>query len=203
MRFGSTPTSPRPSRPRARSSFDALMKSHSKELLTMRIADPFVGELDIEAAITKRVLERVPDGQLAWRPHPKSSSLGQLALHVASLPQQLTQFVAGDSLDVSITSTLQPTPSSRAERLAAFEASVSAAREYLRGLDDERAAGAWRLVAGERELFSAPRAAVIRSFLFNHWYHHRGQLVVYLRLLDIPVPSVYGPSADENPFAGA
>ena len=169
----------------------------------MRIADPFIKELDMEAAITKRVLERVPDGQLSWRPHPKSSSLGQLALHVASLPQQLTRFVASDSLDVSSTSTLQPTPTSRAELLATFDDSLNAARRYLHGLDDDSATAAWRLMAGDKELFSAPRAAVLRSFLFNHWYHHRGQVVVYLRLLDVPVPSVYGPSADENPFANA
>ncbi len=169
----------------------------------MRIADPFINELDMEGTITKRVLERVPDDQLSWRPHPKSSSLGQLALHVASLPQQLTRFVAGDSLDVSTTSTLQPTPTSRAELLATFDDSLNAARTYLRGLDDDSAMAAWRLMAGGKELFSAPRAAVLRSFLFNHWYHHRGQVVVYLRLLDVPVPSVYGPSADENPFANA
>lgn len=169
----------------------------------MRIADPFIAELEAEATITKRVLERVPEGHLAWRPHAKSSSLGQLALHVASLPQQLTEFVADDSLDVSATDTRQPTTTSRAELLAAFDASVNAAREYLRGLNDERANRVWKFMTGDKELFAAPRTAVIRSFLFNHWYHHRGQLVVYLRLLDVPVPSVYGPSADENPFAGA
>ncbi len=168
----------------------------------MSIADSFVAELEMESATTRRLLERVPEAHLAWKPHAKSSSLGQLALHVASLPQQLSGFVAGDTLDVSTVDTRQPAPNTRGELLAAFDTSLSAARAYLTSLDDARAGQVWRLVAGERELFAAPRAAVIRSFLLNHLYHHRGQLLVYLRLLDVSLPPVYGPTADENPFAG-
>jgi uncharacterized damage-inducible protein DinB len=167
----------------------------------MRIGESYLGELLTEAATTSRVLERVPEAHLLWRPHPKSMSLGQLALHVATLPRQLTEFVAGDELDFDAATGGLPTVDSHSELLRAFAVSVEHARAYLTALSDEGAAATWRLSAGGRERFAAPRAAVIRSFLFNHWYHHRGQLVVYLRLLDIPVPSVYGPTADESPFA--
>jgi uncharacterized damage-inducible protein DinB len=169
----------------------------------MRLADLFVAELDMEAATTRRVLDRVPEAHLAWKPHAKSSSLGQLAFHVATLPEQLIGFVAGESLDIQSVNTSQPAPASRAGITAAFDDSLKVAREYLVLLDDARAHETWRLVAGRTELFEVPRAVAIRSFLFNHWYHHRGQLLVYLRLLDVPVPSVYGPTADENPFADA
>lgn len=168
----------------------------------MAIADAFLAELEMEAATTRRVLERVPGEHLPWRPHDKSSSLGQLALHVASLPELLTGFVAGDRLDVTAVDTRQAAPGSHGEILAAFEGSLSAARGYLAALSDVRAGEVWTLCAGSTELMAAPRAAVIRTFLFNHLYHHRGQLLVYLRLLNVPVPSVYGPTADENPFAG-
>jgi uncharacterized damage-inducible protein DinB len=166
----------------------------------MRIADPYLEELRAEAPTTKRVLERVPERHLEWRPHVKSMSLGQLALHVATLPRQLTEFVAGDALDVGAAAGLPPTVGSHEALLAAFTASTEQAQAYLGSLSDERAMATWRLVASGRELLAAPRAAVLRSLLFNHWYHHRGQLLVYLRLLDVPVPSVYGPTADENPF---
>lgn len=169
----------------------------------MTIADAFVGELEAEAGTTRRVLERVPDDHLNWRPHEKSSSLGQLALHVATLPQQLTGFVAGDTFDLATVDFKQSAPASRGELLAAFEASLSAARAYLSRLDDTRATNVWTLVAGTTEIVAMPRAAALRSLLFNHLYHHRGQLLVYLRLLNVPVPSVYGPTADENPFGEA
>jgi uncharacterized damage-inducible protein DinB len=168
----------------------------------MRLADSFVAELDAEAAATRRVLERLPEAHFAWRPHGKSSSLGQLALHVAVIPERLTGYVTGDVLDFTKLNRQQQAPASLADVLAAFDASLHAARTYFAGLDDARAAEIWHLVAGDTELFAAPRAAVIRSFLFNHLYHHRGQLLVYLRMLDVSVPSVYGPSADESPFAG-
>jgi uncharacterized damage-inducible protein DinB len=169
----------------------------------MRIGDTFVGELDGEAATTRRVLERVPEEHLAWRPHEKSSSLGQLALHVATLPQQVTGFVTGPSLDLTGVDLRQPSPGSRLELMQAFETSLAGARRYFETLDDAHASEPWTLRAGGSDLFSVPRAGAIRSFLFNHLYHHRGQLLIYLRLLNVPVPSVYGPTADENPFAGA
>jgi uncharacterized damage-inducible protein DinB len=128
-------------------------------------------------------------------------SLGQLALHVATLPRQLTEFVTGDELDFGAAAAGPPSVDSHEELMAAFTSSIEQARAYLMNLSDDRARGTWRLMAGGRQLFAAPRTAVLRSFLFNHWYHHRGQILVYLRLLDVPVPSVYGPTADENPFA--
>jgi uncharacterized damage-inducible protein DinB len=171
--------------------------------MVMRIADALVDELTLEAATTKRVLERVPEARLGWQPHPKSMSLGQLALHVATLPNLVTQFLSGDALDFESVPKEPPTVATHAHLLAAFASSTEQARSYLANLSDERATSVWRLVAGERHLLAAPRAAMLRSLLFNHWYHHRGQLLVYLRLLDVPVPSVYGPTADENPFATA
>ena len=169
----------------------------------MRIADPYLDELASEASTTRRVLERVPEAHLGWRPHARSMSLGQLALHVATLPRQLTEFVSGDELDFGAAAGTAPMVASRQQLLAAFTSSTEHARAYLETLSDARATATWRLMIDGRQLFAAPRAAVLRSFLFNHWYHHRGQLLVYLRLLDVPVPSVYGPSADENPFADA
>jgi uncharacterized damage-inducible protein DinB len=169
----------------------------------MTLADAFVAELEMESATTRCVLDRVPEAHLDWRPHHKSSTLGQLALHVAELPQQLTAFVSGERLDFTAVDTRQAMPTTKGEIMTAFDRSLAGARSYLAALDDTRAAGTWTLCAGEVELFTAPRAAVIRSFLFNHRYHHRGQLLVYLRLLDVPVPAVFGPSADENPFAAA
>jgi uncharacterized damage-inducible protein DinB len=167
----------------------------------MRIADTYVEELTAEAPTTRRVLERVPEAHLNWRPHAKSMSLGQLALHVATLPGQLTEFVTGDELDFRAAAAGPPTVGTHQKLLTAFTSSTEHARSYLANLSDERARATWRLMIGHRQLFAAPRAAVLRSFLFNHWYHHRGQLLVYLRLLDVPVPPVYGPTADENPFA--
>ena len=145
----------------------------------------------------------MPDAHLTWRPHVKSMSLGQLGLHVATLPRLVAEFVTGDELDFDAVQKTPSTVDSREALLAAFTSSTEQARSYFAALSDERAMATWRLVAGSRELFAAPRAAVLRSLLFNHWYHHRGQLLVYLRLLDLPVPSVYGPTADENPFAEA
>jgi uncharacterized damage-inducible protein DinB len=169
----------------------------------VRISGPLVDELKVEASTTERVLARVPEAHLAWKPHVKSMSLGQLALHVATLPSLVAQFLSGDALDFDAVPKTPPTVGSHAELLEAFAASTGQAQAFLTDLTDERALATWRLVAGERELLAAPRAAMLRSLLFNHWYHHRGQLVVYLRLLDVPVPSVYGPTADENPFMTA
>lgn len=169
----------------------------------MSIASPFLQELAVEAATTRRVLDRVPEAHLAWQPHPKSMSLGQLALHVATLPKQLSEFVAEDALDFSAATGAPPAAASHEALMTAFDDSVTHARNYLESLSDARALDTWILKRGDTPLFSAPRIGVLRSFLFNHWYHHRGQLVVYLRLLDVPVPSVYGPTADENPFPSA
>lgn len=162
---------------------------------------PILNELRHEAAITRRMLERVPAGKLDWTPHPKSMSLGQLAFHVARIPGDLSRIAQLDEFDASNANFDPPAPGSKDEILAAFEQSVSAATEYLTDLSPEAAGANWRLNLRGTEVFTVPRIGMLRSLLLNHWYHHRGQLSVYLRLLDIPVPVIYGRSADENPFA--
>jgi len=167
------------------------------------ITPALVAELEQEAASTRRVLERVPADRLDWQPHPKSMTLGQLALHVASIPGSIARLAQLDGLDAATRSFLAPQPENAADLLPALEASLADAKSFLNGLNDEAAAAPWRLTVGEREVFTLPRLGVVRTLMLNHWYHHRGQLLVYLRLLEVPVPAVYGRSADENPFADA
>jgi uncharacterized damage-inducible protein DinB len=156
-------------------------------------------ELEHEAQTTKRVLERVPNDQLAWKPHPKSMSLGQLALHVATVPGMVATIAAQP--EVQAPPFTQPSATSSAELLPALDASVAKAKELLGGMDDAALGATWRLKRGDREVLAIPRGAFLRSIMLNHWYYHRGQLSVYLRQLNVPLPSIYGPSADENPFA--
>jgi uncharacterized damage-inducible protein DinB len=165
----------------------------------MSISNGFIQELEQEAQTTRRVLERVPDAQLAWKPHAKSWSLGQLALHIATVPGGVASFVVAQSAEAP---TFAQAAATRAgELLPALDQSIAQAREALRGLDDAAMQATFRITMGGRELMAMPRAAFLRSIMLNHWYHHRGQLSVYLRQLGVPVPSIYGPSADENPFA--
>ena len=162
--------------------------------------EPMLNELRQEAATTKRLLERVPEDRLGWKPHPKSMSLGQLAFHVARIPGDLSRLAQLDEFDASRANFDPPAPNSGEEILTALEQSVSDAAQYLGSLTPEIAAASWRLTLRGSEVFTIPRAGVLRSLLLNHWYHHRGQLSVYLRLLDVPIPVIYGRSADENPF---
>lgn len=164
-------------------------------------AQALVAELHQEANASRRVLERVPEAHLSWRPHPKSMSLGQLAQHVAALPGAISRMASTDGLDAA-TVDFEPEPAeSAAALLATHDASIAEATAFLSGLGEESAAAPWRLSVGEREVFTVPRLGLMRMLAFNHLYHHRGQLLVYLRLLDVPVPAVYGKSADEDPFA--
>jgi len=165
----------------------------------MSISQTLLAELAQESQATRRVLERVPQAHLAWKPHPKSMSLGQLALHVAVVPGNVAELLVRDSIEAP--DFVHPEASNAADLVPALEASVAKAHQHLGTLDDGAMAGTWRIMRGGRELMALPRAAFARSVMLNHWYHHRGQLLVYLRLLDVPVPSVYGPTADENPFA--
>ncbi len=165
----------------------------------MRLVDSILMELEQEAQTTKRVLDRIPDDKLAWKPHPKSYSLGQLALHIASVPGSVAAAVVPDSMEAPNFS--QPEPKSRLEVLDTFSKSLESAKDTLKKMDDARLTSMWRLTKNGKVLMSVPRIGFIRSILMNHNYHHRGQLSVYLRMLDVPVPSIYGPSADENPFA--
>jgi uncharacterized damage-inducible protein DinB len=166
-------------------------------------APAMIAELTSEAAATRRVLERVPLDRAEWRPHARSMSLGQLAQHVASLPGAIAKMADLDSLDAATVDFRPPLAASTAALLATHDEGVAFARRYLEALSEERAGQLWKMTRGDQELFSVPRLALLRMLAFNHVYHHRGQLTVYLRLLDVPVPSVYGPTADENPFAGA
>jgi len=166
----------------------------------MKIIDGLLAELEQEATTTRRVLERIPQEHLSWRPHPKSMSLGQLALHVATVPGNVAEFVAPDVVS-SPPAFVQPEAATAAELVPALAESVAKARRALGSYDDARMGAMWRLLNDGREIMAMPRVAFVRAIMLNHWYHHRGQLLVYLRLLNLSVPSVYGPTADENPFA--
>jgi uncharacterized damage-inducible protein DinB len=168
----------------------------------MSIIDGLLAELEQEAATTQRVLERIPQAHLSWKPHPRSMSLGQLALHVATVPGNVAELAALDTVPEP-PNFVQPEAATSAELVPALMASIARARKALGGFDDQRMAATWRLESGGKEILAMPRAALVRAIMLNHWYHHRGQLLVYLRLLDQSVPSVYGPTADENPFAMA
>ena len=161
-------------------------------------ARALIAELDREAPATRRVLERVPADRFGWRPHPRSFSAGELAQHIAAIPGNVTRLAAQDAFDVSKRTPEYPACESAPALLSALDASLAAARDFLAGLDETGANATWRLTAGDRELATMPRIDVIRTMGLNHWYHHRGELVVYLRLLDVPVPVVYGRSADES-----
>lgn len=162
-------------------------------------ADRMIEELHREAAITRRVIERVPDERLDWRPHPKSRSVGELALHTAQLPWGVTMMV--EDLDTEMPDLPPTVATSRADTVEALEQGIAYAASRLAEWGDEGLAATWRLRMGGKLLIEEERGDALRAILFNQTYHHRGQLTVYLRLLDIPVPSVYGPSADENPFS--
>ncbi|HEY4100870.1 MAG TPA: DinB family protein [Gemmatimonadales bacterium] len=162
------------------------------------MTDPLLTELDTEAQTTRRVLERIPEGKLSWKPHPKSYSLGQLGLHTASIPGALAGLLTPDS--ITPPAFTQPEATSQAEMFNALDGSVATARTMISGLTPERANFIWTMSVGGKDVIAAPRIALVRALMFNHWYHHRGQLLVYLRMLDVPLPSVYGPTADENPF---
>lgn len=165
----------------------------------MAIIDALLAELEQEAITTRRVLERVPEAHLSWKPHPKSMSLGQLALHIATVPGNVAELASTDTIPEP-PRFVQPEAATAAELVPALMESVSKARQHLGGFDDAAMHATWRLMSGGLEIMAMPRVALARAIMLNHWYHHRGQLLVYLRLLDVPVPSVYGPTADENPF---
>ncbi len=163
--------------------------------------DSLINELRQEAVTTKRVLERIPEEKLSWKPHETSMSLGQLSLHVASIPGNVTRLAQLDAFDASEANFVPPQPESVEQILGAFDESLNSAESYLSGLDNKAATDPWRLTSKGEEVFSMPRISMLRTIMLNHWYHHRGQLAVYLRLLEVPVPVIYGRSADENPFA--
>lgn len=166
----------------------------------MGLSETLIHEIDNEAKTTRRVLERVPSDKLSWKPHPKSMSLGELAQHVATIPGSVAAWALGDSFDFS-GGERTPAPSSTAEIVANHDKSVTEAKDVARKLGDAGLPRDWEGKMNGATLMKMPKIALYRTIVLNHWYHHRGQLSVYLRLLDVPVPAIYGPSADENPFA--
>ena len=155
-------------------------------------------ELEQEAPTTRRVLERVPEDQLGWKPHEKSMTLGRLAAHVAELPELILPALTQDEFDFGSGDFKPFEPQSTAGLLEKFDRNIEAAAGLLEKQPDDRMGEKWKLRSGDHVLFEMPRAAVVRFVGLNHVVHHRGQLSVYLRLLDVPLPSIYGPSADEG-----
>lgn len=165
----------------------------------MTLTQALIDELERETGTTRRVLERIPEDKLSWRPHAKSMSLGELAMHIAQLPYGITELVS--ELVREIPTVPRTEAKSRAELLTTLEKSVAHAKTKLAGWSDADLFATWRMTRGGRTLLELPRIGMLRSILLNHWYHHRGQLTVYLRLLDVALPPVYGATADEDfPF---
>ncbi len=167
----------------------------------MSLSRALLPEFDYEMAHTRRTLDRVPDDKFDWTPHEKSMKLGALASHLANIPTWAVLAINQDSFNMAPKDAPPPrTPpaNSRAEALEAFDRNVSQARDAIAAASDEDLREPWSLLSGDRTVLTLPRIAVLRSFVMNHTIHHRAQLGVYLRLNDIPVPSIYGPSADES-----
>jgi uncharacterized damage-inducible protein DinB len=163
----------------------------------MALIDPILEEVTREAATTRRVLERVPSDQLGWRPHPKSKSAGELAWHIASIPRRIAKIVQEDDVDIT-TVTAPPMPETTAGLVEGFDRQTAEAKELLARLDDAALSRVTTMRRGDLAIFSGPKLALLRTIMLSHSYHHRGQLSVYLRLLNVPVPSIYGPTADES-----
>jgi uncharacterized damage-inducible protein DinB len=164
----------------------------------MPIADVLLPEFDHEIATTRKLLERVPNDKFDWKPHDKSMSLGQLATHVATLPSWGQMTMGQSEFDLS-SPVDRPEPKNQSELLAAFDTITAQTRAAIAGKADAEFMAPWTLKHTGKTVFTMPKAAVLRSFVLNHLIHHRGQLSVYLRLNDVPLPSIYGPSADERP----
>ena len=167
----------------------------------MPMSQAILPEFDQEMANTRKTLERIPEGKFAWKPHEKSMTLGRLATHLAELPGFTLATVQTESLDFAPPGgpPFQPkTAASRAEVLDLFDQNIAAARSAIAATADPQWMVPWTLLAGGKVIFTLPRIAVLRGMIMNHMIHHRAQLGVYLRLNDVPVPALYGPSADEQ-----
>lgn len=164
----------------------------------MSIAQSLLNEFEQQAPVTRRFLERLPEDKLAWKPHEKSMTAGQLALHLAMVPGSIVRFVQASSGQAPNFGN-NPQPQTREEVLRAFEESIATVRALLPKLDDATMHETFRVLAGEQEIVAVPRRFFLRDIMLNHWYQHRGQFSVYLRLLGVAVPASWGPSADEQP----
>ncbi|GAB6930664.1 DinB family protein [Paenibacillus sp. JCM 10914] len=162
----------------------------------MSVIEDWISELKREAESTRALLEQLPEDKFSWRPHPISMSLGQLALHVAGVPGGLALLLDDSVSEVPVVPL--PEPTNRQELLDALERSISLAESKLRAWGEDALRDTWRLVSMGETVLETPRIEMARTLMFNHVYHHRGQLTVYLRLLGLPVPGIYGPSADES-----
>jgi uncharacterized damage-inducible protein DinB len=156
-----------------------------------------LGDLNHELGLTRKLLERVPDAHLDWKPHEKSMALGGLAQHIATIPMWVSRVLEAEFFNIA-GATRNPPPTSTHEILAAFDDRVENMRQALDAADDAALSMGWQLRHGEQVLQSMPRVAVIRAMGISHMIHHRAQLGVYLRMLNIPLPAIYGPSADEQ-----
>jgi len=169
----------------------------------MAMNQALLAEFDQEMQGTRKTLERVPDDKLGWKPHPKSGSFGWLAAHVANIPGWMTMTIKEDHFDImpkGVPMQPAPEPKSRKELLDAFDKNVKEARAALAGASDADLMKNWSLLKNGEAMVTLPRVACLRTFVMNHLIHHRAQLGVYLRLNNIAVPSIYGPSADEGTF---
>jgi len=164
----------------------------------MTMSQALLPEFDQEMKLTRKALERVPDDKFDWKPHEKSMSMGKLAGHLAELPAFGTAMIMTEGLNFDKGDYKPAAVSNRAEVLALFDKSVAEAREAIAGATDDHLRQSWKIIYQEKPLFDAPRAVGLRGMMMNHVVHHRGQLTVYLRLNDVAVPSIYGPSADET-----
>lgn len=167
----------------------------------MRIGERMLPEFDHEMVNTRKTLERVPEEKFAWKPHEKSTTMGRLATHIAELPGFATRAIETESFDLAPPGAPPRqlrTAASRQELLEIFDRNASAARTAMAAVEDEHLLKPWSLLAGGNVIFTMPRVAVLRTIMMNHIIHHRAQLGVYLRLNDVPVPAIYGPSADER-----
>jgi uncharacterized damage-inducible protein DinB len=162
----------------------------------MTVADLLL-ELEQESQSSRRILERVPGDALDWTPHEKSMTLGQLAMHIANVPGAIAEVSRNPAFDVN-TIIPRPTASNTDQILRSLEESLARARSILESMTDADLLAPWRMMNGEEVIFAITRGDLLRSVMLNHWYHHRGQLTVYLRLLNVPVPAIYGDSADER-----
>ena len=165
----------------------------------MTIAESLLAEFEQEAKTTRTFLEQLPEDKLLWKPHEKSMTAGQLAYHMATAPGGIINMATLEVMPIPDFSRPNPQPDSLRQIFDAFDASVVAVRKTIMTFSDEQMHATWRMTRDGKEVVAMPRMAVCRSFLLNHWYHHRGQFGVYLRLLGAKVPSSYGPSGDEMP----
>jgi uncharacterized damage-inducible protein DinB len=162
------------------------------------IAQSLLAEFEFQAPITRKFLERIPEDKLTWKPHEKSMTAGQLAYHLAIIPGGIVRFVQSNPAEVPGFNF--PQPASRQEILKAFDESIATVRELLPRYDDSAMNEEWRLLNGTQEVLAVPRGRFLRDVMLSHWYQHRGQFGVYLRLLNVAVPASFGPSADEPPI---